>query len=40
MLIKNNRGDWGILVGYWEGYQKEQKGERTFHFQTLVPGTC
>ena len=21
MLIKNNKGDWGLLTAYWEGYK-------------------
>ena len=26
MLIKNSRGDWGIVTAFWEGYKKAVRG--------------
>ncbi|GFR81235.1 glycine-rich domain-containing protein 2 [Elysia marginata] len=28
VLIKNNNGDWGIAVGWWEGFQKRTSGRK------------
>ncbi|RUS76067.1 hypothetical protein EGW08_016171, partial [Elysia chlorotica] len=28
VLIKNNLGDWGIAVGWWEGFQKRTSGRK------------
>ena len=31
MLIKNNKGDWGIVTAYWEGFAKTVKGNAFDH---------
>ena len=28
MLIKNNKGDWGLVVAYWEGFKQAVKGKQ------------
>ena len=35
MLIKNSRGDWGIVTAFWEGYKKAVRGMKMKNFIDL-----
>lgn len=28
MLVKNSKGDWGLVTGFWEGYKNVAKGNK------------
>lgn len=45
ILIKNNKGDWGIVMAHWEGFQRgiAPKGVGkyyTLHDTYVVYSTC
>ena len=39
MLIKNNKGDWGIVKGHWTGFKKGQppKVKGNVYFEFIIP---
>lgn len=39
MLIKNNKGDWGLVTGYWTGYKNAVKGGHDYICDS-VPVRC